>query len=69
METYLDAGTFYDGHRFNPREGTDLYIVYNEGMNTNRHRFDPALPVTDTRTVLVKYSTTFLTDSILGRVF
>ncbi|MFQ6615173.1 MAG: DUF5916 domain-containing protein [Fidelibacterota bacterium] len=64
-----DAIVFNGRFRFNPREGTDLYIVYNEGINTNRHSFDPALPFTDTRTVLVKYSTTFLTDSIVDIVF
>ncbi len=45
--------------RFNFREGNDLWIVYNEGMNTDRNRFSPALPFTDTRTVLVKYTHTF----------
>ncbi|MFQ6675213.1 MAG: DUF5916 domain-containing protein [Fidelibacterota bacterium] len=57
-----DAVIFNGRFRFNPREGTDLYIVYNEGINTNRYRIDPALPFTESRTVLVKYSTTFLTD-------
>ncbi len=46
--------------RYNPREGTDLYLVYNEGLNTDRRRESPTLPFTDNRTVLLKYSTTFL---------
>ena len=46
--------------RYNPREGTDFYLVYNEGLNTDRHRGTPVLPVSDARTVLLKYSTTFL---------
>ena len=46
--------------RYNPREGTDLYLVYNEGFNTDRRRESPVLPLTDSRTVLLKYSTTFL---------
>ena len=46
--------------RYNPREGTDLYLVYNEGFNTDRRRESPVLPLTDNRTVLLKYSTTFL---------
>jgi hypothetical protein len=46
--------------RYNPREGTDLYLVYNDGLNTDRERELPVLPVSDTRTVLLKYSTTFL---------
>ncbi|MFC1547906.1 DUF5916 domain-containing protein [Candidatus Neomarinimicrobiota bacterium] len=46
--------------RYNPREGTDLYLVYNDGLNTDRERVHPALPVSDSRTILLKYSTTFL---------
>jgi hypothetical protein len=45
--------------RCNFREGHDLWIVYNETMNTDRYRLTPALPFTDTRTVLVKYTHTF----------
>ena len=45
--------------RYNFREGNDLWIVYNEGMNTDRHRLSPTLPTTDTRTILVKYTYTF----------
>ncbi|MFC1512032.1 hypothetical protein ACFL5H_02410, partial [Candidatus Latescibacterota bacterium] len=45
--------------RYNPSEGNDLYIVYDEGLNTDRHREDPVLPVTRNRTVMLKYSYTF----------
>ncbi len=45
--------------RYNFREGNDLWIVYNEGVNTDRHRLVPTLPFTDTRTILVKYTYTF----------
>lgn len=45
--------------RYNPREGIDLYLVYNEGLNTNRFREDPVLPFTGSRTVLLKYTYTF----------
>ena len=45
--------------RFNPQEGSDLYIVYNHRLNTDRNRQMPALPLTDRRTLLVKYSYTF----------
>lgn len=45
--------------RYNFREGNDLWIVYNEGVNTDRHRFTPTLPFTDNRTILVKYTYTF----------
>ncbi len=46
--------------RYNPREGTDLYLVYNDNLNTDRQREEPALPFSDTRAVLLKYSITFL---------
>jgi hypothetical protein len=46
--------------RYNFREGNDLWIVYNEGLNTDRYRVSPTLPFTDTRTVLVKYTYTFV---------
>jgi len=45
--------------RYNFREGNDLWIVYNEGMNTDRHRLQPMLPFTDNRTILLKYTHTF----------
>jgi hypothetical protein len=44
--------------RFNPREGNDLYLVYNEGLNTDRFAVDPVRPFSDTRTLLIKYSHT-----------
>jgi hypothetical protein len=44
--------------RYNPREGNDLYIVYNEGLNTDRFAFEPVRPFTDSRTLLIKYSHT-----------
>jgi hypothetical protein len=46
--------------RYNPREGNDLYIVYNEGMNTDRYRSDVVLPVTSSRTILLKYTYTLI---------
>ena len=46
--------------RYNPKEGTDLYIVYNETFNTNRYRELPHLPYNESRTILAKFSTTFL---------
>ena len=45
--------------RYNPREGTDLYLVYNDVLNTDRQRENPTLPVTNSRTVLIKYTYTF----------
>ena len=45
--------------RYNPREGSDFYIVYNDGLNTDRLREIPALPHSMGRTLLVKYTYTF----------
>jgi hypothetical protein len=44
--------------RYNPREGTDLYLVWNEGLVTDRFSFDPVRPQSDRRTILLKYSHT-----------
>lgn len=45
--------------RYNVNEGHDLWIVYNEGINTDRHRVTPVLLRTENRTVLVKYTYTY----------
>lgn len=45
--------------RYNPREGNDFYIVYNEGRNTSLDRETPPLPALDERALLVKYTYTF----------
>jgi hypothetical protein len=45
--------------RYNPREGIDLYFVYNESFNTNRYREEPVLPFASNRTVMLKYTYTF----------
>lgn len=45
--------------RYNPREGNDLYLVYNEDFNTNRYDFSPVLPFSNSRAILVKYTYTF----------
>ena len=46
--------------RYNPREGHDLYIVYDEGLNTYREREIPELPRFSIRTIMLKYSYTFI---------
>jgi hypothetical protein len=46
--------------RYNPREGNDFFLVVNQGNNTNRFRSDPVLPVMSGRTVVVKYTYTFV---------
>ncbi|MEA1896838.1 MAG: DUF5916 domain-containing protein [Bacteroidota bacterium] len=45
--------------RYNPREGNDLYIVFNEGRNTQLEREVPKLPTISNRNILVKYTYTF----------
>ena len=44
--------------RYNPREGTDLYVVWNESLNSDRFSLDPVPPLTQERAILVKYSHT-----------
>ncbi len=41
--------------RYNPREGNDLYLVFNESLVTDRFGFLHERPLTDSRTVMVKY--------------
>ncbi|MFC1564739.1 DUF5916 domain-containing protein [candidate division KSB1 bacterium] len=45
--------------RYNHSEGNDLWLVYNEVFNTDRERLVPALPRTDNRAVMMKYTYTF----------
>jgi hypothetical protein len=45
--------------RYNPKEGNDLYIVYNEDLNLDRHQQLPILPKTNFRNILLKYTYTF----------
>ncbi len=60
---YSSAGDFVSANvrfRYNFREGNDLWLVYNEGLNTDRRRDFPTRPLTDNRTVLLKYTYTFV---------
>jgi len=41
--------------RYNFREGNDLWIVLNEGINADRNRFYPRLPLSGNQSVLLKY--------------
>ena len=45
--------------RYNPKEGTDLYLVFNEGRNTMLEREVPTLPVYDQRSIMIKFTYTF----------
>lgn len=44
---------------YNPREGNDFYIVWNETLNSDRYAPDPTRPLSQDRTLLVKYAHTF----------
>jgi hypothetical protein len=45
--------------RYNPREGNDFWLVYDEGLNTDLRRETPYLPHSSGRTILLKYTYTF----------
>lgn len=45
--------------RYNPKEGTDLYLVFNENRNTWLEREIPNLPVYDGRNITLKFTYTF----------
>jgi hypothetical protein len=45
--------------RYNPSEGTDLFLVWNESLNSDRYSLTPRPPLSQTRTILVKYARTF----------
>jgi hypothetical protein len=45
--------------RYNPREGNDFWIVWDETQNTDLTRITPTLPHTYGRTILLKYTYTF----------
>jgi len=44
--------------RYNPKEGTDLYVVFNEGRNTMLDREVPTLPVYEKRNITLKFTYT-----------
>lgn len=52
--------------RYNPREGNDLYLVFNQGMWTNRFEqsqrtdFAPLKPLMSNRNLVIKYIYTFV---------
>ena len=46
--------------RFNPAEGNDFYIVYNEVINTTLGDQFPRMPRMSERTILIKYNYTFV---------
>ncbi|MBN2480784.1 MAG: carbohydrate binding family 9 domain-containing protein [Bacteroidales bacterium] len=45
--------------RYNPREGNDFYLVYNEYRGVNNKGYDPPMPDYFNRTIMLKYTHTF----------
>lgn len=45
--------------RYNPIEGTDLYVVYNPNINTQLTRYTPKLPQIAQQVLIVKFTKTF----------
>jgi hypothetical protein len=73
MDTHLSISTFLQYNstedvasvnarlRYHVREGNDLWIVYDEGMNTVRDQAgDPRLPLSQNRALLVKFTYTLV---------
>lgn len=58
--TSIDIVTTNLRLRYNPHEGNDFYIVYDEVYNTNIYREDPRLYYSAARTFLLKYTYTFI---------
>ena len=46
--------------RYNPIEGTDFYLVYNQNYNTNRFTEIPVLPAIQNQSLILKFSHTFI---------
>ncbi len=60
---YNSSANLYSANvrfRYNFREGQDLWVVFNSGLNTNRMDYSPKLPAVDTQSILVKYIHTFI---------
>ena len=60
LNTAARAGVANVRLRYSPREGTDFFLVVNEGFHTDRRRLSPGLPFTSQRSVLFKYATTLV---------
>jgi hypothetical protein len=71
-DTHLSLSTFWQYNsvedvaslnarlRYNVRDGTDLWIVYNEAINTDRYSRTPIPPVSQGRALMVKYTHTLV---------
>ena len=65
VNAYIQYNTSFHGIitnfrlRYNPKEGNDLYLVFNEDRNTDLNRELPNFPVYSSRAVMLKYTYTF----------
>lgn len=69
-ETFLNSYIQYDSKsekvgwnlrfRYTPKEGTNLYIVYNQNINTERNILSPRLPLFESQGLIFKFSKTFI---------
>lgn len=65
VNAYIQYNTSFHGIitnlriRYNPREGNDLYLVFNEDRNTDLNREFPSFPIYNSRAVMLKYTYTF----------
>lgn len=68
VNAFMQYNSVREGHplntnlriRYNFREGSDLYIVYNDDLNTDRGNFYPRRPASNNRAVLLKYTYTLI---------
>ncbi len=54
-----DLGILNFRFRYNPKDGNNFYLVFNESMNTFRDMGVPQLPLSESRALLLKYDYTF----------
>jgi hypothetical protein len=46
--------------RYNPRDGNNFFLVFNDILNSDRAAIYPAMPFSMNRTILMKYTYTFI---------
>lgn len=59
LNTLNELSTMNFRLRYNRSDGNDLYLVYNEIINNKPDSYTPALPLSESRALMVKYVHTF----------
>ncbi len=59
-DTRADKMTWNLRFRYNPIEGTDLFVVYNHNANVDRDQLSPRPPFTSSQLFIVKFSKTII---------